>query len=107
MALSNINNLDALDTVANIGAGGEAIIKEAITTTFKRFLGDESRLINLFVGQLAAEGFTPDVGVVYVIESPTVRLSISKAAAGQYYVEAYLNVSSVWTLVNKAPLRVL
>lgn len=107
MALSNVSNLSALDAVANIGAGGETTIIKAVQTLISRFSQDDVRLTGLFVGQMQAEGFTVATGVIYVVQSPTVKVEVLKGDAGQLYVQASLYVNSAWQKLVFFPLYVL
>ena len=101
MAVTNINNLDGLDAVANIGAGGETIIKECTKKVLSKLAMGDPRVLDLFVGQMAAEGFAVDVGTIYTVESPTVKIEVVKEAAGQYLIRAYVLVSAAWVKVGQ------
>jgi hypothetical protein len=107
MAVTNINNLDGLDAVANIGAGGETTIKECVKKMLSKLAMGDPRLLDLFVGQMAAEGFTADVGTLYTVESPTVKIVVIKEAAGQHLIRAYVLVSAAWVQVGQMIRTVL
>jgi hypothetical protein len=101
MATTNINNLDGLDAVANIGAGGETTIKECVKKALSKLAMGDPRTLDLFVGQMAAEGFTADVGTLYTVESPTVKVEVIKEAAGQHLIRVYVLVSAAWVKVGQ------
>lgn len=107
MAVTNINNLDALNGVSNVGAGGETIIMAAVKKSLSKLAQGDPRVLDLFVGQMAAEGFAVDTGLIYTVESPTVKIEVLKEAAGQYLVRTYVLVSAAWVKVGQLPLYVL
>jgi hypothetical protein len=100
MATTNINNLDGLDAVANIGAGGETFIKAALKTVLRGIRDD--RLFDLFIGQMAAEGFavTAPGSVRATLESPTVKLTFT-LQTGRTVVLAQFLVDAVWVDVMR------
>ncbi|MBD3262433.1 MAG: hypothetical protein GF334_12345 [Candidatus Altiarchaeales archaeon] len=57
MAATNINNLDGLDAVADIDADEEEILKAAVKGAAVIAGADSYKLVDLFIGQMAAEGF--------------------------------------------------
>jgi acetyl-CoA acetyltransferase len=102
MAVTNINNLDGLDAVANIGAGGETVIKAAVKLVLKQLAGNDPRHVDLFVGQMAAEGFdlvgsNLTAGLQYTVESPTVKVEVYAEQAGQRLIRAYVLISAAWS----------
>jgi hypothetical protein len=108
MATTNVSNLDGLDAVANIGAGGETTIKECVKKALSKLAGGDPRTLDLFVGQMAAEGFASvDTGLLYTVESPTVKLEIIKEAASQHLIKVYVKVSGVWSKVGQLARTVL
>ena len=101
MAVTNVNNLDGLDAVANVGAGGETIIKECVKKALSKLAMGDPRVLGLFEGQMAGEGFTPVTGLLYTVESPTVKVAILKEAAGQHLIRVYVLVSAAWVQVGQ------
>lgn len=102
MATTNINNLDGLDAVANIGAGGETTIKECVKKLLSKLAMGDPRTLDLFVGQMAAEGFASvNAGLLYTVESPTVKIEVIKEAAGQHLLRIYVLVSAAWVKVGQ------
>jgi len=101
MAVTNIANLDGLDPVANVAAGGEIIIKDCVKKALSKLAQGDPRVLDLFVGQMAAEGFTADIGIKYTVESPTVRIVIKKQATPQFQILTYVLASAVWVLVGR------
>lgn len=95
MATTNISNLDGLDVVANIGADGETFIKNALKTVMRGIRDD--RLFDLFIGQMAAEGFavTAPGSVRATLESPTVKLILT-LQTGRTVVLAQFLVGAEW-----------
>jgi hypothetical protein len=102
MATTNINNLDGLDAVTYIGAGGETTIKECVKKALSKLSMGDPRVLDLFVGQMAAEGFNGVVaGTLYTVESPTVKIEVIKEAAGQHLIRVYVLVSAAWVKVGQ------
>lgn len=106
MATTNVNNLDALDPVANIGAGGETIIKAAVRHVIKQIAHNEPRCIDLFIGQMAAEGFAVSQGLTYTVQSPTFKVEVLSEVGGQKLVRAYNYIGSAWVKCFQGPLYV-
>jgi len=79
MAATNIDNLDALDSVAEIDADEEEILKAAVKGAIV-IAGspDGYRLTDLFIGQMSAEGFDlsagDGTGIRAYVQSPTVKV---------------------------------
>jgi hypothetical protein len=107
MAVTNINNLDGLDAVANIGAGGETTIKDAVKKSLSKLAQGDPRVLGLFEGQMAAEGFAVEAGVKYTVESPTVKVEVVAEGAQQNLIRTYVKVSSAWVKVGQQPQYVL
>ncbi len=95
MATTNIDNLDGLDAVTNIAAGGETFIKAALKTCLRGVRDD--RIFDLFVGQMAAEGFavTAPGALRATLESPTVKLTLT-LQTGYVVVVAHFLVGAAW-----------
>lgn len=108
MATTNINNLDGLDAVTNVAAGGETTIKECVKKALSKLAMGDPRVLDLFVGQMAAEGFASvNTGILYTVESPTVKVEIVKEAAGQHLIRVYVLVSAAWVKVGQMVRAVL
>lgn len=108
MATTNVNNLDGLDAVANIAAGGEVIIKDCVNKIIAKTAQGDPRILGLFIGQMAAEGFVlTKPGLLYTVESPTVKIEVYEEAAGQKMIKAYVLVSAAWVLVAQRQQSVL
>lgn len=101
MATTNINNLDGLDAVPNVGAGGETTIKECVKKAISKLAMGDPRILGLFEGQMAGEGFVVQTGLLYTVESPTVKFEIIKEAAGQHLIRAYVSVSAAWVQIGQ------
>lgn len=78
MAATDIDNLDALDSVANIDADEEETLKAAVKGAMVIAGGDAYRVTDLFIGQMSAEGFDlaagDGTGVRSYVQSPTVKV---------------------------------
>jgi hypothetical protein len=96
MATTNIDNLDGLDAVTNIAAGGETFIKGALKAVLRGMRDD--RIFDLFNGQMAAEGFatTTPGALRATLESPTVKLTFV-LQSGYVVTTAYFLVGSAWS----------
>lgn len=104
MAATNINNLDGLDAVTNIAAAGEVLLKAAVKRAIQVLANGEPRVAELFVGQMAAEGWDVPVGIVHEVHSPTFKVEMLKQAAGRYLVRAYTGAAATdWVLVGQFP----
>lgn len=100
MATTSINNLDGLDAVTNIAAGGETFIKSALKTVMRGIRDD--RIFGLFIGQMAAEGFavTAPGATRATLESPTVKI-IFTLQSGYVVTTLYFLVGSDWAEVMR------
>lgn len=109
MAATNISNLDGLDAVANILAAGETLLKAAVKKVLRNIAEIDPRITDLFIGQMAAEGFAPasGTGLIATLASPTVKIELYKQQAGQLVVKAYLYVGGAWSQVYTTPMNVL
>lgn len=107
MAVTNVNNLDGLDAVPNVGAGGETIIKDCVKKALSKLAQGDPRVLGLFEGQMAGEGFTAEYGVLYTVESPTVKIEVVNEAQGQRLIRTYVKVGSDWVKVGQQPQTVL
>lgn len=107
MATTNIDNLDGLDAVANIGAGGETVIKDAVKKALSKLAQGDPRVLDLFVGQMAAEGFATKAGIQYTVESPTVKVEVVAEGDQQNLIRTYINVSAAWVKIGQQPQYVL
>lgn len=101
MALTNINNLDALDGVANINAADELVIKAGLRTMLHH-TNDARFCIELFIGQMGAEGWANVAAgaVRAVVESPTVRVQFVQTGANKTKMIGYVKVGDDWMIVN-------
>jgi hypothetical protein len=101
MALSDIDNIDALDSIDYVNASDETLAKEFLAVLFHHT--NDPRSIELFYGQMKAEGFE-DVNsgdIRIVIESPTVRVRFYQTGANKTRCHLYLYVDSEWVLTSE------
>lgn len=100
MAVTNINNLDGLDVVTHIGAGGETFIKNSLKQCFRGMRDD--RIFDLFIGQMAAEGFdvTLPGSLRATLESPTVKLTFV-LQTGYIVVTSHFLVNGEWQVAMR------
>lgn len=101
MALTNINNLGGIDALDNLNAADETFIIEGLRNLLLH--NDDPRFaIELFVGQMAAEGFAnAGMGAVRaVVESPTVRVQFIQTGANMTKLVGYVKVDSTWMEVT-------
>jgi len=98
MAVTNITNLDGLDAVTNVAAGGETYIKDAIKSLMHGI--NDERMFDLFIGQMAAEGFATTVpgALRATLESPTVKITFT-VQTGFTRMNLSFLVSSAWQTV--------
>lgn len=88
MAATNISNIDGADAVANVAAGGETVLKSAVTEAITRVAQEDKRVVELFFGQMSAEGFALTApGLLYYIQSPTVKVEVWAQASGQKLIK--------------------
>ncbi len=101
MALTNIANIDALDTVLNINATDETLLKSFLKELVHQTRDD--RKIELFYGQMAAEGFANvgDGEVRIVVESPTIRVRFYQSGAVTTRCQMYALVDSTFVLISE------
>ena len=102
MSTTNINNLDALDGVDNINAADETKIKAGLRTLLHH-TNDSRFCIDLFIGQMAAEGFANVAAGATraTVESPGALVKFIQTGANKTRLEAYVSVSAEWVKVNE------
>ena len=101
MATTNINNLDALDSVINIAAADETLIKSLLEDV----MDFDKRTMQLFIGQMAAEGFTQiQTGTRVTLESPTVKVLFIQQEANRVQVLTHYLVDGEFVLIGERVL---
>lgn len=101
MATTDIDNLDALDGVDNINAADETKIKAGLRMMLHH-TNDARFCIDLFIGQMAAEGWqnANSGDLRALVESPNCRVTFTQTGANKTRLDGYVKVGDDWIKVN-------